>query len=173
MGDVLIVDGYNVIHQHEQLKKIFMKSMDDARFRLIEILANYVSYIGWTLMIVFDAHKVKDGIGSCEQYDSNTHIVFTGKNETADSFIEKMVHDMTNECNIWVATSDKDEQYYVITQGANRISARELWIKITDAENKMMENKKIKHQTIQNNFLKNRIDSTVRDRLEKMRRGFY
>ncbi len=173
MGDVLIVDGYNVIHYNEDLKAILNNNMNDARMRLMEILSNYVGYKGWALVVVFDAHQVKDGTGSCERYDRNTHIVFTGKNETADTFIEKMVHDMEHDCNIWVATSDKEQQYYVLAQGAIRISARELWQDISNYQNQTLRDGRHKRNPPKSDFLRNRVSTRVRERLEKLRRGFY
>jgi hypothetical protein len=61
--EYLLVDGYNIIFAWEELNELAKASIDAARNKLMDILSNYQGFIGCTLILVFDAYKVK-GIGS-------------------------------------------------------------------------------------------------------------
>ena len=77
------------------------------------------------MTVVFDAWKMKGGRGSREE-KNGLEILYTEENETADSRIERMVHELGGKYHITVATSDGLEQLTVMRLGALRMSAREL-----------------------------------------------
>ena len=90
----------------------------------MDILCNYQGFRQCTLILVFDAYKVKDNPGEVIKYH-NINVVYTKEAETADMYIEKVTHELGKKHNVTVATSDGLEQLIVIGQGARRISARE------------------------------------------------
>ena len=47
----------------DELNELAKDNIDAARDRLMDILCNYQAYMGMTLILVFDAYKVKGGIG--------------------------------------------------------------------------------------------------------------
>ncbi len=54
-------------------------------------------------------------------------VIFTEEEETADSYIERLSAELnTSQLTVSVATSDLNEQWAVFSQGALRVSAREL-----------------------------------------------
>ncbi len=122
----LLVDGYNIIFASDELSDIAKDNLDGARDALIDICSNYQGSKGMTLILVFDAYKVKGNPGSVQKLN-NIYVVYTKEAETADQYIEKTVHVMANrqKCDIMVATSDRLEQMIIYGQGAVRISARE------------------------------------------------
>ena len=83
---------------------------------------NYSVYLNNTLILVFDAYKVKGNPGSVVKYH-NIYVVYTKEAETADQYIEKTVHDIGRKYNVTVATSDALEQMIIWGQGATRLSA--------------------------------------------------
>ena len=121
----LIIDGYNMIYAWPELRALFEKNMDAARGKLVDILDNYRGYLGIRMTVVFDAWKMKGGRGSREE-KNGLEILYTEENETADSRIERMVHELGGKYHITVATSDGLEQLTVMRLGALRMSAREL-----------------------------------------------
>ena len=125
LQDYLLVDGYNIIFAWNELKELADVNVDAARTALVDILANYQGYRGMTLILVFDAYKVRGGQGSVEQYH-NIHIVYTKEAQTADAYIEAAVHEIAKNHRVTVATSDGLEQTIVFGEGAYRMSAREL-----------------------------------------------
>ena len=55
-------------------------------------MCNYQGYKGNTVIVVFDAYKIKKNIGSIEKND-NIYVVYTKEAQTADNYIEKVTHD--------------------------------------------------------------------------------
>ena len=78
-----------------------------------------------TLIVVFDAYKVKGNPGSVSKYH-NIYVVYTKEAETADQYIEKTVHEIGRKYHVTVATSDALEQMIIWGQGATRLSAQGL-----------------------------------------------
>ena len=86
--EYLLVDGYNIIFAWEDLKELAAVNIDGAREKLMDILCNYQGFKKSTLILVFDAYKVKGNPGFVETYH-NIHVVYTKVAETADQYIEK------------------------------------------------------------------------------------
>ncbi|MBQ6663823.1 MAG: NYN domain-containing protein [Firmicutes bacterium] len=122
---VLVVDGYNVIFRWEDLKTLAASDIGAARDRLTELLADYGAYTGEHVILVFDAYRNKGRIATQEEV-LGVEVVFTGENETADSYIEKLAFARARKEQMTVATSDRLEQMNVFASGAIRISALEL-----------------------------------------------
>ena len=104
--EYLLVDGYNIIFAWEDLKELAAVNIDGAREKLMDILCNYQGFKKSTLILVFDAYKVKGNPGSVETYH-NIHVVYTKEAETADQYIEKTVHEIGRKYRVTVATSDQ------------------------------------------------------------------
>ena len=62
--EYLLVDGYNIIFAWDELKELSHTSLDTARHVLMNLLCNYQGYRGCTLILVFDAYKDPQGLGS-------------------------------------------------------------------------------------------------------------
>lgn len=120
----LLVDGYNIIFSWKELNDLSKVSLDAARGRLMDILCNYQGYKQCTLILVFDAYKVKGNPGRLVKYH-NIYVVYTKEAETADMYIEKVTHEIGRKHNVTVATSDALEQMIVTGDGAKRMSADE------------------------------------------------
>lgn len=123
--ECMLIDGYNIIHAWTELKELAQDNLDGARFRLLDMMCNYQGYKKCLLIVVFDAYRVKQNLGSIEQYH-NIHVVYTKESQTADMYIERATHEMADQYNITVATSDALEQLIVTGAGAYRMSSREL-----------------------------------------------
>lgn len=128
---LLIVDGYNMIAFWESTKQAFRKGdLDDARTILLNHLSNYASFEQLEIICVFDAHHVP---GLRQRYDDfQVTVIFTAEDETADSYIERLSAEYkTTRKVVSVATSDLNEQWVIFSQGALRVSARELEDRVT------------------------------------------
>lgn len=123
--EYLLVDGYNIIFSWEELNDLAKLNMDAARTKLMDILSNYQGFKKCILILVFDAYKVKGGLGGILDYQ-NIHVVYTKEAETADQYIEKVTHEIAREHHVTVATSDALEQMIILGQGAVRFSANDL-----------------------------------------------
>ncbi|MCR4432327.1 MAG: NYN domain-containing protein [Tepidanaerobacteraceae bacterium] len=123
--EYLLVDGYNIINAWPELEEAKSISLEAAREKLLDIMADYAGHTGIRVIVVFDAHQVEKSRGM--QYDKNgVRVVFTKEGETADHYIEKLADLFARQEKVRVATSDWIEQQIILGRGATRISAREL-----------------------------------------------
>lgn len=134
----LLVDGYNIIYAWDELKKIAEDNLDAARNELINMMCNYQGYDGSVLILVFDAYKVKGKVRDIEKY-LNIHIVYTKESETADSYIERVTHQLSKDHRVRVATSDGPEQMIIFGSGAMRISADEFHKRYVSAQREIRD----------------------------------
>ena len=107
--------------------------MEAARGRLMDILCNYAAYRRCVPILVFDAYKVKGGVGSVEKYH-NLNVVYTKEAETADMYIEKATHAIARHYHTRVVTSDATEQLIILGAGALRVSSQAFRKEVQEAE---------------------------------------
>ncbi len=143
--EYLLVDGYNIMFGWEDLKELAETNIEAARSRLMDILCNYQGYRKMILILVFDAYRVEGNPGSVQDYH-NIHVVYTKEAETADQYIEKVTKEIGRKHRVTVATSDALEQVIIQSQGAARLSARELREEIETAEEEIREELERQHK---------------------------
>ena len=120
----LIVDGFNVIFAWDDLAAIAAQDLEQARLRLMELLANYSAFTRTETILVFDAYRVPGGKG--ERFDFHgIHVVYTRENETGDAYIERLCHDIGKNEQVRIVTSDNLIQVSALRSGVLRVSARE------------------------------------------------
>lgn len=162
--EYLLVDGYNIINAWPELEEAKNVSLEAAREKLLDIMADYAGHTGIRVMVVFDAHQVEKSRGM--QYDRNgVRVVFTKEGETADHFIEKMADLFARQEKVRVATSDWIEQQIIMGRGATRISARELLQEVKDIVGKRRAREK-KHIN-EKQTLGDRVDPVIWKIIEK------
>ena len=167
--EYLLVDGYNIIFAWEDLKELAAVNIDGAREKLMDILCNYQGFKKSTLILVFDAYKVKGNPGSVETYH-NIHVVYTKEAETADQYIEKTVHEIGRKYRVTVATSDQLEQVIILGQGGQRMSARELLEDVIEVSHQIRETARQKSSS-EKNYLFDHLDEETATRMERIRLG--
>ena len=120
----LIVDGFNVIFAWPELAALAQANLEQARERLMEMLANYAAFTRTETVLVFDAYKVKGGRGERLDYHG-VRVVYTKENETADAYIERLLHEIGKNEQVRLVTSDNLIQVSALRSGVLRQSARE------------------------------------------------
>lgn len=135
--ECLMIDGYNMIYDWQDLKQIAKTNIESARDELINKISNYQGYKQIKVILVFDGYRVKNNIGS-HFNQGNLDIIYTKYNQTADSYIEKAVHDLKKKYDLTVATSDGLIQNAILANGAKRISARELEIAVKNVNKRAL-----------------------------------
>ena len=167
--EYLLVDGYNIIFAWEDLNELSKINIESARNKLMDRLSNYQGYKKMTLILVFDAYKVKGNPGSVMKYH-NIYVVYTKEAETADQYIEKTVHEIGRKYQVTVATSDALEQVIILGQGGNRLSAANLLEEVEAVEAEI--SKKVQKKTPkEKNYLFDHLDEEMADLKEEVRLG--
>ena len=119
-----IVDGYNVIFAWDELKKVAAVDLATARRDLCDILANYRAFKKRDIIVVFDAYNVK-GSEERKLEVNGLRIVYTKEGELADTYIERLIHEIGADFSVRVVTSDGLIQLQAVRSGILRLSARE------------------------------------------------
>ena len=135
---MVIVDGYNVIYAWESLREVAEYSLEKARETLMDILSNYVAFTKTELTLVFDAYLVSDGAGS-EILHDGYRIVYTKENQTADAYIERMMHELGPNYNIRMVSGDKLLQFSAVHSGILRVTASEFEAEVTEVGKQINE----------------------------------
>lgn len=166
----LFVDGYNVINSWQELRENKTGSFENSRKKLIDILLNYGTYNGYKIFLVFDGHLQAGNKEYIEKVNNNFIVVFTKEGETADSFIEKYINNIGRAKDVCVVTSDSLEQQVAFQRGAIRMSSLEFYHEVKNIEKEILE-KTEKKVSSKRYSLEDRIDKSVAEKLEQMRRS--
>lgn len=167
---IIFVDGYNVINSWPNLKKQKDYTFDGAREKLIDTLHNYSVFEGCKIIIVFDAYKVSRSIEKKENINNNISVVFTKDGETADSYIEREVHNIGRKYEVYVVTSDYLEQQIIFQRGAVRVSSIEFYNEVLKTENKINLGRR-EIEDNKKNILGDNVNEDIYKKLEAMRRS--
>ena len=89
-------------------------------------------------MLVFDAYLVKDGNGSEFMHDGYK-VVFTKEDQTADTYIEKLMHELGPDYSIRMVTDDRLLQFSAVHSGISRVTAKEFLEELTRIGNEITE----------------------------------
>ena len=122
--ELLVIDGYNVIYAWDELKALAAENLDLARTRLGEILLNYHGFTGSDVVLVFDGYAVKGNPGE-KDGAGGVRVVYTKENESADLYIERLLHDIGKNRAVRLVTSDNLIRLSALGSGVARTSARE------------------------------------------------
>ena len=167
--EYLLVDGYNLIFAWDELKELALDNLEAAKGKLMDILSNYQGYKQCALILVFDAYKVEGGDHVIQQY-YNIPVIYTKEAETADQYIEKVVHELGRKYHVTVVTSDGVEQVITAGQGATIISSREFVREIEEVKEQIREEWDQKCQT-NKTYLFDYMDEELAADMEKIRLG--
>ena len=122
--ELLVIDGYNVIFAWDELKALAEAHLDSARSRLEEILLNYHGFTGSDVVLVFDGYAVKGNPGE-KHGEGGVRVVYTKENESADLYIERLLHEIGRNRAVRLVTSDNLIRLSALGSGISRTSARE------------------------------------------------
>jgi uncharacterized protein len=118
----IIIDGYNLIRQSDELRRHERISLEEGRKALISTISLYKKEKGHKTTVVFDGWQ---GGPFEEERDksSGIDIIYSRKGEKADEVIKRMVQERAEE--IVVVTSDRDIADFVSRRGGTAISSQE------------------------------------------------
>ena len=108
MKPLLLVDGYNVIGAWNVPREEHL-TIEQARERLVHLIADYAGYSGEEVVVVFDGHYT-DRPTRSHMMMHGVEVVFTRHAESADNYIEAACDAAPKWRRVRVATSDAVEQ---------------------------------------------------------------
>ena len=167
--EFLLVDGYNVIFAWDDLKELAKINIEAARNKLMDILCNYQGFRKFVVILVFDAYKVEGYALEIQKYH-NIHVVYTKEAETADQYIEKVVHQIGKKYHVTVVTSDGVEQVVTAGQGGTLISSREFKEEVELVRRQIRKEYESRRETGKN-YLFDHMDEKMAEEMEEVRLG--
>jgi predicted RNA-binding protein with PIN domain len=171
----LIVDGYNIIHAWPELAPLIKRGhAEEARRRLVAMLAEYAASSGDRVTVVFDAHARARDHGAGEVVDGVT-VLFGSANNSADHVIERRVSEASragDSARVTVATSDRLQRDMVMAMGAAVVGAESLHAMVQAVRAETADHSaRRRREAGFAGRLDNALDATTRQRLERLRRG--
>ena len=118
----LIIDGYNVLHQVEELAKLLRTDLQGARHRLVRMIEETAHNMAKQTTIVFDGREVGSDAALSSKY---LEVLFSPGNFSADTVVERLVCKLPNPGKSLVVTSDHAEHDTVSSAGAQTMSSEE------------------------------------------------
>lgn len=118
----LIIDGYNLLHQVDELVALIRTDIMAARHRLVRLVEDTAHRMSPKTTIVFDGREA--GIDA-SLTSKHLEVVFSPGNLSADAVIERLVFRSPEPGKILVVTSDRMEHEMVSSAGAQVISTQE------------------------------------------------
>lgn len=119
---IYLIDGYNLMYfLNEDLAD---ESFQNARDKVVDLVCDFQGYVAASCILVFDAYKNEYADSMIVSHDNIT-LVYTKKNETADTYIENKSKELNDKYRVIVVTSDRLEQFSTFAKGASIISSRE------------------------------------------------
>ena len=126
--DWLIIDGYNLLHQVDELSHILNTDIQGARHRLVRRVEETAHRIARQTAIVFDGREAGGDTALTSKY---LEVLFSPAHLSADSVIEQLVCKLPVPENSLVVTSDRAECDTVSSAGAQTMSSEEFINKCT------------------------------------------
>lgn len=167
MKPLLLVDGYNVIGAWS-VPKAENLSIEEARERLVDLIADYAGYSGEEVIVVFDGHYTKRTMRT-HSVVHGVEVVFTKHAESADNYIEAMCQQAPKWRHVRVATSDSVEQTVTLGRGAVRISSREFLVQLSQMRQAGQGH--MRQEKVSRGDIFSRLPPHQREIFERMRRG--
>lgn len=167
MKPLLLVDGYNVIGAWNVPKAEHL-TIEEARDRLVHLIADYAGYTGEEVIVVFDGHYT-DRPTRSRTTVHGVEVVFTRHAESADNLIEAQCEQAPKWRQIRVATSDAVEQTVTLGRGAVRISSREFLMEL--AQVRRSGRVRMREEKVSRGDILSRLPPHQREIFERMRRG--
>ena len=167
MKPLLLVDGYNVIGAWD-VPRAERLSIEEARDRLVHLIADYAGYSGEEVIVVFDGHYTDRPVRS-RMTVHGVEVVFTKHAESADNYIEAACEVAPKWRRVRVATSDAVEQTVTLGRGAVRISSREFLLELTQVRTAGRGH--MREEKVSRGDIFSRLPPHQREIFDRMRKG--
>lgn len=118
----LIIDGYNLLHQTEELVRLLSTDIQGARHRLVRMVEETAHNMARQTTIVFDGREAGSDPALSSKY---LEVFFSPSNLSADTVIERLVCQSPDPNKVLVVTSDHAEHDTVSSAGAHTMSSEE------------------------------------------------
>ena len=122
MGLHIIIDGYNLIRQSEELGPIDRRDIQDGREALLELLVTYRKFRKHRITVVFDAMN-SPAFAQKRDRHRGIDVIYSASGETADTVIKRLA--AVEREKALVVSSDREVQNTASARGCATIGSPE------------------------------------------------
>lgn len=158
-----IIDGYNLLQNTSPYREVLERSLEDSRAKLIEDLVNFRALSGRNTTVVFDGGRGKAG-GPQKSEVFGVQVWFSGRDQTADSLVEKLALEQSQERKVIVVTSDADQQRAVFRDRVYRETPQRFIDEFLDKKSEALEQAAPRDR----HFLEDRLEERVKAELKRL-----
>ena len=119
---VILIDGYNVIRQSDNLRRYERKSLEAGRQALIKKLVEYEKKKNHQITVVFDGGK-SDWLDEGRDREGKINIIYSRFGERADDVIKRLAAKTVGD--VVVVSSDREISSFVAQLGKTPLSSPE------------------------------------------------
>ncbi len=166
--DILIIDGYNIIHADPQLKKLLEQDLATAREGLLAALRPLHDQALYDIVVVFDSSNPDMPQATLEDV-GGIEVAFTAVGQSGDAFVESLVRRLGRKSEVLVATNDRQLQFVVQGYGAVVKSSESLRATVDDVTGEIDNQLKRLGQARGMHRLDAQLDRELRGLLNEMR----
>ena len=125
----LLIDGYNLLFQNPELRKILERDLEEARKLLIDQLEEYAGKKNIHILVVFDGD---DKINPRDESRSRVDVYFSKSPEKADPLIKRLLEKTKKNGDLTVVTSDNEISDYARLCSVSVTSSQKFVEQISD-----------------------------------------
>jgi predicted RNA-binding protein with PIN domain len=118
----IVIDGYNLIRQSNQLSVLDQQALQAGRDRLVDLLAAYKKFKAHKITVVFDGGQAPVGLPRSERV-KGIDVRYSRRGELADALIKRIA--ARERERVLVVSSDAQVAGYAAAKGAATIAAAE------------------------------------------------
>ena len=166
--DLLIVDGYNIIHADPDLKQLLDQDLETAREGLLNKLRPLQEQGLYQAVVVFDSSIPGLQQGVLEEM-GGIEVAFTAAGQSGDAFVESLVRRMGKRRSVIVSTDDRQLQFVVQGYGAVIKTSEALRAEMADVIGEIRQQLKRLGHSRGMHRLDAQLDRELRGMLDEMR----
>jgi len=133
----IVIDGYNLIYQFPELRRMLERDREGARKGLLVRLGSYAYEKNVQIVVVFDGD---DRLMRKPESYSGIRVIFSKLPEKADPVIKKMIEEH-RQGDLTVVSSDQEIAGYARLYGIRAVSSRQFAYKVFKARKQEAEKK--------------------------------
>ena len=119
---LILIDGYNLIRQSDNLRPYERKSLEAGRNALIKKLIEYEKKKSHRIIVVFDGGQ-SDWLDEGRDREGKINIIYSRRGERADDVIKRLAAEAVGD--IIVVSSDREISSYTTSLGKTPLASPE------------------------------------------------
>lgn len=136
--NLIIVDGYNLIHGVPKLRRFLEHSLERARNELLDLLASYLTVRKVKIIVVFDGQAAQGEAPTLRK--RNLHVMFSESAGRADAAIKRLLARQSNPKSASVVSDDSDLIRFARANQAGVLSSKEFYALLTKRRRNVKKN---------------------------------